>query len=92
VRLKTMRLVVMLVLSLFVAPLNAEAQPPQKMPRIGLLCPTICGGPALEGFLQGLHEGGTGRARTSSTSLGKRRADSSGSPISRRSWFGSTWT
>jgi ABC-type uncharacterized transport system substrate-binding protein len=49
---------VVLILGLLWTSLTAEAQPPPKMPRIGLLCPTICGGPALEGFRQGLRDWG----------------------------------
>jgi putative ABC transport system substrate-binding protein len=47
-----------LTLGFLVAPLTAEAQLPQKIPRLGLLCPTICGGHPLEGFLQGLRDWG----------------------------------
>jgi putative tryptophan/tyrosine transport system substrate-binding protein len=45
-------------LGFLVTPLCTNAQPPQKIPRIGLLCPTTCGGPALAGFLQGLRDRG----------------------------------
>src|SRR5262245_40810940 len=52
------RVMLPLALGLLWAARTTEVQPPHKMPRIGLLCPTICGGPALEGLLQGLHDTG----------------------------------
>ena len=52
------RVMLPLALGLLWAARTTEVQPPHKMPRIGLLCPTICGGPALEGLLQGLHDAG----------------------------------
>jgi ABC-type uncharacterized transport system substrate-binding protein len=58
VRLKTGRLVVMLVLSSFVAPLAAEAQQPGKIPRVAVLEPTSQAHPApcLFAFQQGLRD------------------------------------
>ena len=53
----TLRLLVTLALAT-VAPFVAVAQPVGKVPRIGVLCPTRCGGAPLAGFLHGLHEWG----------------------------------
>ena len=53
----TLRLLVTLALAA-VAPFVAVAQPVGKVPRIGVLCPTRCGGAPLAGFLHGLHEWG----------------------------------
>jgi putative ABC transport system substrate-binding protein len=58
-RLKTVRLVVMLALVILTAPLIAEAQPPQTIPRIAYLAlrPGPCtDSPPCEGFVQGLRE------------------------------------
>ena len=47
--------IVLLILSLLVAPLAAEAQPAGKMPRIGVLAPGTPAGPWVNAFRQGLH-------------------------------------
>src|SRR5437870_873265 len=57
-RLKTVRLIVMLTLVILTAPLIAEAQPPTKVHRVGLLVgrPPIEPDPTLEAFRQGLRD------------------------------------
>jgi len=51
-----MTLLVMLALSILVAPLAAEAQPARKMPRIGVLAPDTPAGPWVDAFRQGLRD------------------------------------
>jgi len=55
-RVKTGVLIVVLGLSVLLAPLVAEAQLERQIPRIGALCPTVCSGPLYETFLRGLQE------------------------------------
>ena len=53
---RTAGCMIMLTLSLLAAPLAAEAQPAEKMPRLGLLVPGIPPEPLTEAFRQGLRD------------------------------------
>ncbi len=57
-------LIVALVLGILVAPLAVEAQPPAKVPRLGVLCPVACTGFSLKAFLEGLRDHGYVEGRT----------------------------
>src|SRR5713226_6342713 len=52
---RTVRWLVPLALSLLVAPLCADAQPPATVPRIGYLSAGSPASPSVEAFRQGLH-------------------------------------
>ncbi len=51
---RTVGSILILALGILVAPLEAEAQQPRKVPRIGILCATVCAGPNVDAFVEGL--------------------------------------
>ena len=63
-------------------PLAADAQQPNKLPRLGWLPTFAATSPIYDGFRQGLRELGMSRERTSSSKLGGRKEIS----IASRTW------
>ncbi len=59
-----LKIVVTAALAILVTPLAAAAQPPTKVPRLGVLCPVACTGSSLKAFLEGLRDHGYVEGRT----------------------------
>jgi hypothetical protein len=79
-------LVVVITLNLLLAPLAVDAQPSEKVYRIGMLERTskTLNAASLNGFLRGMQELGYVEGSTSSSSTDP--------PSWRPTWFGSKWT
>jgi hypothetical protein len=75
-------------------PLAVSAQQAGKIPLVGYLSPGSSTAELArdEAFRQGLRELGYIEGRTSSSSTGSRKGNSSDFPVSPRSWCGSTST